>query len=163
MSRSLVRAGGRRSLLLGLAGGALLILPPISAGAAAAPPALDRSLRIVVSKENAEARLSADDLERVFLGKKTLWSNGTRIQPAMPDEESPTGEAFLTSGLGKSVSQFRAYWKRILFSGGGAAPKTFRTSTQVIEFVARQPGGVGVVSAEAATDDRVRILDIATP
>ena len=146
----------RTALAVAFAVGALLTAP-----AAALEP--DRSLRIVVNKENTETVLSPDDLERVFLGKKTLWSNGTRIQPAMPDEESPTGETFLTSALSKSVSQFRAYWKRLLFSGGGATPKTFRTSAQVIEFVARQPGGIGVVAAESvANDDRVRVLEIAT-
>lgn len=133
-----------------------LILGHLSIARAAS---LDRSLRIVVNKENSESKLSPADLERVFLGKKTLWPSGVRVQPAMPNEESPTGETFLTSGLGKSVSQFRAYWKRLLFSGGGAAPKTFRTNAQVLDFVARQPGGIGVVSADAV-DDRVRVLDI---
>jgi ABC-type phosphate transport system substrate-binding protein len=120
---------------------------------------VDRSLRIVVNKENKLASLSTDDLTRIFLGKKTLWDSGTRIVPAMPEEESTPGEAFLSGTLKKSVSQFRAYWKRLLFSGGGAVPKVFRTSGQILDFVARQPGAIGVVEA-SAVDDRVRVLEI---
>lgn len=127
------------------------------------PPAeaqgVDRSLRVIVSKENKVASLSTDDLNRIFLGKKTLWESGTRIVPAMPEEESPAGETFLAGTLKKSVSQFRAYWKRLLFSGGGAVPKVFRSSSQLIDFVARQPGAIGVVEAQAV-DDRVKVIEI---
>ena len=120
---------------------------------------VDRSLRVVVNKENKLASLTTDDLTRIFLGKKTLWDSGTRIVPAMPEEESPAGEAFLSGTLKKSVSQFRAYWKRLLFSGGGAVPKVFRNHDQLLDFVARQPGAIGVVEA-SAVDDRVRVLEI---
>jgi ABC-type phosphate transport system substrate-binding protein len=120
---------------------------------------VDRSLRVVVSKENKLTSLTTDDLVRIFLGKKTLWDSGTRIVPAMPEEESPAGEAFLTGTLKKSVSQFRAYWKRLLFSGGGAVPKVFRNNDQLMDFVARQPGAIAVIEA-SAVDDRVRVLEI---
>ncbi len=120
---------------------------------------VDRSLRVVVNKENKLASLTSDDLTRIFLGKKTLWESGTRIVPAMPEEESAPGELFLSGTLKKSVSQFRTYWKRLLFSGGGAVPKVFRTSGQILDFVARQPGAIGVVEA-SAVDDRVRVLEI---
>ena len=127
------------------------------------PPAeaqgVDRSLRVIVSKENKIASLSTDDLNRIFLGKKTLWESGTRIVPAMPEEESPAGETFLAGTLKKSVSQFRAYWKRLLFSGGGAVPKVFRNSSQLVDFVARQPGAIAVIEA-SAVDDRIRVLEI---
>jgi ABC-type phosphate transport system substrate-binding protein len=127
--------------------------------ALASAQGVDRSLRVVVNKENKIASLSTDDLTRIFLGKKTLWDSGTRIVPAMPEEESTAGEAFLSGTLKKSVSQFRAYWKRLLFSGGGAVPKVFRTSGQLLDFVARQPGAIGVIEA-SAVDDRVRVLEI---
>jgi ABC-type phosphate transport system substrate-binding protein len=120
---------------------------------------VDRSLRVVVSKENKIVSLSTDDLNRIFLGKKTLWDSGTRIVPAMPEEESPAGELFLSGTLKKSVSQFRAYWKRLLFSGGGTVPKVFRSSSQILDFVARQPGAIAVIEA-SAVDDRVRVLEI---
>jgi len=130
-----------------------LVLP----GAASAQ--VDRSLRVVVSKENKISSLSTDDLTRIFLGKKTLWDSGMRIVPAMPEEESAAGEAFLSGTLQKSVSQFRAYWKRLLFSGGGTVPKVFRNHDQLLDFVARQPGAIGIVEA-SAVDDRVRTLDV---
>jgi ABC-type phosphate transport system substrate-binding protein len=131
-----------------------LLLPGLASG-----QGVDRSLRVVVNKENKLATLTTDDLTRIFLGKKTLWDSGTRIVPVMPEEESPSGELFLSGTLKKSVSQFRAYWKRLLFSGGGAVPKVFRNADQLLDFVARQPGAIGVIEA-SAVDDRVRVLEI---
>ena len=138
--------------------GALLTLVCLLPALATAQ-GVDKSLRIVVSKENKVASVSTDDLTRIFLGKKTLWDSGTRIIPAMPEEESTAGEAFLSGTLKKSVPQFRAYWKRLLFSGGGTVPKVFRNSDQLLEFVARQPGAIAVIEA-SAVDDRVRVLEI---
>lgn len=149
---------GQKTVKIGL--GLLTLLVWVSV---LAPPAsaqgVDRSLRVIVSKENKIDSLSTDDLNRIFLGKKTLWDSGTRIVPAMPEEESPTGEVFLSGTLKKSVSQFRAYWKRLLFSGGGAVPKVFRNSSQLVDFVARQPGAIAVIEA-TAVDDRVKVLEI---
>ncbi len=115
---------------------------------------------IVVNTESKLTKISDDDLARVFLGKKTLWEDsGTRVQPALLEEELPVAQSFLEGALKKSVSQYRAYWKRLLFSGGGSAPRTFKNSAQVIEFVARQPGAIGVVGAGAA-DARVRVVEV---
>jgi ABC-type phosphate transport system substrate-binding protein len=115
---------------------------------------------VVVNTESKLSKISDDDLLRIFLGKKTLWEEtGTRIQPALLEEEQQVAQTFLEGTLKKSVSQYRAYWKRLLFSGGGGAPRTFRTSAQVIDFVTRQPGAIGVVESSAA-DARVKVLDV---
>ena len=114
---------------------------------------------VVVNPESELRRIQRDDLARIYLGKKTLWEEkGTRIAPALLEEGDALTGAFLESVVKKSVSQYRAYWKRLLFSGGGAAPRSFRQSSQVIEFVARQPGGIGIVGS-SAVDDRVRTVE----
>lgn len=116
-------------------------------------------LAVVANPDTAVDKLDAEALARIYLGKRTLWDNGTRIMPAMLDENDRRSAAFLEQVVKKSVSQYRAYWKRLLFSGGGVAPRTFRSSSQVLEFVARQPGGIGVVDAQAI-DDRVRVVEV---
>ena len=134
-----------------LAAAAALLTPRVEA--ARAP------VRVIVNKEQPDTRLGLNDLERIYLGKKTLWDNGQRIAPAMLEDSNESAEAFMVDVLHKTSSQFRAFWKRQLFSGGGAPPRTFRTSAQVAEFVARQPGAVGVVEP-GYTDDRVKVVQI---
>jgi ABC-type phosphate transport system substrate-binding protein len=120
---------------------------------------LSGQFRIIVNPSVDITELDLDDLKRIYLGKKTLWDSGSRIQPSLLNEKSSVTKEFLESSLRKTVRQYRAYWKRRLFSGGGAAPKTFRSSTQVVDFVASTEGGIGVV--EGTIDDaRVKVLSI---
>lgn len=119
-----------------------------------------RGFKVVVNAGNAVARIDKDDLARIYLGKKTLWDSGARITPALADEGGPIGLAFLDDVIEKSLSQYRAYWKRLLFSGGGVPPRSFRNSAEVVDFVARQPGAIGVVEASTAVDEKVKVLAV---
>jgi ABC-type phosphate transport system substrate-binding protein len=132
--------------------GLLLVLQTTSVGAAGSPA------KIIVNPTGSDAVIRAEDVARIYLGKKTLWDSGARVLPCLLDEETPAGRSFLDDTLHKSVSQYRAYWKRLLFSGGGAPPPTFRTSAQVLDYVAKKPGAIGVIEASAPTDDRVRVI-----
>ena len=117
------------------------------------------AVRIIVHPEVAVSSLSQAEVARIYLGKKTFWESGARISPSLLDEESPVTESFIEENLKKTVRQYRAYWKRYLFSGQGAAPKTFSSSKQVADFVAANPGAVGVVDA-GYSDDRVKVVEL---
>ena len=117
------------------------------------------AVRIIVHPEVAVSSLSQAEIARIYLGKKTFWESGARISPSLLDEESPLTESFIEGNLKKTVRQYRAYWKRYLFSGQGTAPKTFASSKQVADFVAANPGAVGVVDA-GYSDDRVKVVEV---
>jgi ABC-type phosphate transport system substrate-binding protein len=128
----------------------------------AALPALpqDRSgAKVIVPADSALSKIDRQELARVFLGKKTIWESGQRIQPVMLPEESRAMQGFLDKTLQKSVEQYRSYWTRLLFSGGGSAPRTFRTSAQVVDFVSREPGAIGIVDAATATE-HVKVVEV---
>ena len=109
-----------RRAVTGAAAGALLLLALAPRDIAVLHAQAKLSVRIVVNTEGTPASITREDLARIFLGKKTLWDSDNRIVPCMLEESTPTGEAFLDEVLHKNVSQYRAYWKRLLFSGGGA-------------------------------------------
>jgi len=116
---------------------------------------------VIVNAENDARELPMADLTRIYLGKKTLWDAGTRgrIHPAMLGEDQAVVREFIEKDIQRTVDQYRAYWKHMLFSGGGTAPRTFRTAAHVIDFVASEPGAVGIVAA-APTDDRVKVIEV---
>jgi len=115
---------------------------------------------VVVNTDSKLKSISRDALSRIYLGKLTLWeSSGTRVAPAMPDESSVLGQAFLEDATKKTVDQYRNYWKRQLFSGGGTPPKVYKRPSEVVDYVARNPGGIGIVEV-GATDPRVRVIEV---
>jgi len=115
--------------------------------------------KVIVSTDIEVSAISQAEIARIYLGKKTFWDSGARIQPSLLDEKSPLTETFLEENLKKTVRQFRAYWKRHLFSGQGTAPKTFTSSKLVADFVAANPGAIGVVDG-SYTDDRVKFIEL---
>jgi ABC-type phosphate transport system substrate-binding protein len=131
-----------------------ILLLLLIAWASSAPAAT-----VVVNNEVDATALDAESLERIFLGKKTLWDSGQRITPALVNETSDVSKAFLDEILRKSVPQYRAYWKKRLFSGGGTVPKTFRSSREVIDFVIRTPGAIGIVES-APEDGSVKVFQV---
>jgi len=115
--------------------------------------------KVIVSPDVEVSAISQAEIARIYLGKKTFWDSGARIEPSLLDEKSPLTESFLEENLKKTVRQFRAYWKRHLFSGQGTAPKTFASSKQVADFVVANPGAIGIVDG-SYSDDRVKFIEL---
>ncbi len=127
--------------------------------AMAAATEVQAQTKVIVSTDVEVASISQAEIARIYLGKKTFWDSGARIEPSLLDEKSPLTESFLEENLKKTVRQFRAYWKRHLFSGQGTAPKTFASSKQVADFVTANPGAIGIVDG-SYTDDRVKFIEL---
>lgn len=132
---------------------ALLVLPTETADA-------QGQLKIIVNPDLPLGQISQTELARIYLGKKTLWDgSNARISPSLLNEKSPVTKEFLEDNVKKTVRQYRAYWKRRLFSGAGTAPKAFSSSKQVADFVAANPGAIGVIDA-GFNDDRVKVIQL---
>ena len=137
---------------------ALTIACALAASSTSIAAAQD-AVKVIVNPDVDIASLSQAELARIYLGKKTLWDSGSRITPSLLHEKSPLTEAFLKESVKKTVRQYRAYWKRHLFSGKGTAPKTFASSGQVANYVADNPGAIGVVDA-SFEDARVKVVEL---
>lgn len=137
----------------------VLVIAFALAGSMLSGAAAQSSVKIIVNADVDVSSMNQAELARIYLGKKTLWDSGSRITPSLLNEKSPLTEEFLQESVRKTVRQYRAYWKRHLFSGKGTAPKTFTSSQQVANYVAENPGGIGVVEA-AFEDDRVKVVEL---
>ncbi len=116
--------------------------------------------KIVVHPDNEIRVIKRSVLAAIFLGKKSNWDSGKRIVPTLQSEnDSVTGD-FLRKILGKSASQYRAYWKRRLFSGGGTVPRSIPTSDGVMAFVSSHPGAIGIVDGSSKMDGDIVSVEI---
>ncbi len=144
-----------RSFLLLLCA-AVLVLP--TRGDAAAPTVFTG--KVVIHAENDVRAIKRSELAAIFLGRKSTWDSGKKIIPTLQSEKNPVTRDFLRDVLGKSLSQYRAYWKRRLFSGGGTVPKPMRTSAEVIAFVASHHGAIGFVEESTEMNDKIVAVEI---
>lgn len=102
--------------------------------------------------------LSRTDVKKIFLGKKLLWDDDREIRFVVM-KKSPVHKEFVKTYTQKSASQFRRYWKKLIFTGKGSAPTAFDTEAEVIAYVSETEGAIGYVSSEIRPEN-VKILRI---
>ena len=101
---------------------------------------------IVAHRDVADKEISGKTIERIFLGKKSRWSDGVRIVPVML-KKGNLHERFVSQMLNRDASQFSTFWKQAVFTGRGLPPKSFETSKELLEYIAKTPGAVGYASS----------------
>jgi ABC-type phosphate transport system substrate-binding protein len=154
MPRQTLAMKRRRTVRLLLILGAARLLIPSVTGMAQSGAA-----KVIVHPDIKLGRIDREELARIYLGKKTLWETGTRIAPVTLDDTAAVMGDFFDL-VKKTREQYRAYWRRQVFAGGGAPPRTFRSSAEVVAFVAREPGAIGIVEA-SISDQRVAVVEVA--
>ena len=119
------------------------------------PGAPAGSAVIIVNAGWPAGTISKADIEGIFLGKKTRLDDLSVV--FVVQKEGDVHEAFLRNYLGKTAMQFRNYWRQMVFTGKGGAPKAFESEADLARYVAGTAGAIGYVSAgAAATLDKVK-------
>jgi ABC-type phosphate transport system substrate-binding protein len=74
-----------------------------------------------------------------------------------PLEGGAAREAFYSQVAGKSASQVKAAWSRLMFSGKGTPPKELGSSAEVKKMIASNPNAIGYIE-KSAVDGSVKVL-----
>ncbi len=101
---------------------------------------------LIVHPGVPEESLQDEDVQRIYLGKKSRWSDDTHIVPVMLKSGS-LRSVFLRSVLERNETKYNTYWKQALFTGRGIPPKELDTLQELIDFVASTPGAIGYIPA----------------
>ena len=123
-----------------------LFLSFLLVAAVAVSAATAQDLVLIANSDVPVDSISASDVEKIFLGKQTSWSNGSKIH-FLTLKEPTTHETFLKSYVGKSPSQFKTFWKKQVFTGKGKMPKTAGSGQEMIDLVTKTSGAIGYVAA----------------
>ena len=112
---------------------------------------------VVVGAKSPAAALSAEQAAGLFLGKTDqLPGVGTALLLDQA-EGSAVRELFYTKVAGKSGSQVKAAWSRLVFSGKATPPKELGSSAEVKKMVAANPNAIGYIE-KSAVDGSVKVL-----
>lgn len=112
---------------------------------------------VIVSASNGNNALDREIIERIFTGKSNSFPDGTQAIPVDQNEGNAAREAFNASVLGKSASQLKAYWSRLIFTGKGTPPKESGNDADVKDLVAKNPNVIGYVDA-SVVDGSVKVV-----
>ena len=143
----------KKRIIIGGILGLLIVLAMLDVRAA------DEQLVIIGHKDVADS-LKKEDIKQIFLGRKTRWANDEKILFVVFAEKE-TYTTFLKEFVGKTVFQYKNYWKKQVFTGKGRMPKAFKTSEEVIKYVSSTEGAISfTMSQDVPDDDSVKIIAI---
>ena len=100
---------------------------------------------LVANKGVQISDITDADLRAIFMGTKTRFADGSHAVPVTL-KGGPVHEVFLRNHVGESPEEFRAQWRKEVFTGQGAMPKAFNSESALLDYVAVTPGAVGYVS-----------------
>lgn len=111
----------------------------------------------VIVHPSVATEASKKDISRVFLGKSKSLPGGAKVSPVSLSEGNAARDEFNDKVLGKSDSQLKSYWSKLVFTGKGQPPSELASDADVVAKVAADPGTIGYVSSGSVTDG-VKVL-----
>lgn len=111
---------------------------------------------VIVHPSNA-ASLDQAEITRLFTGRGATFNNGNKATPLNLVESAPARADFDSKVLGKSSSQMKAYWSKLVFTGKGTPPKELNSDADMKAAVAADANAIGYIDA-AAVDASVKVV-----
>lgn len=112
---------------------------------------------VVVGAQSGAAPLSTEQASALFLGKADQLPGSGAVTLLDQPESAAVREQFYTKVTGKSASQVKAAWSRLVFSGKATLPKELASSAEVKKALASNPKAVGYIE-KSAVDSSVKVL-----
>lgn len=117
---------------------------------------------VVVNAANdfSDAGSAKNVIKQLFLKDRGEWPNKAKDEskPFARAAGGPETKAFLAEVLGMTEAELAKHWIALKQKTGQTPPREVETDDMLLRFVAKFPGGFGVVKADAAQADGVKVL-----
>ncbi len=111
------------------------------------------SLTVISNQKGAPSTLNFSQLKSIFMGEQQRWRSGTKITIALMKTNTPAGKNTSETIYGMSADELNKFWLALVFQGKTSAPNFFNSASELENFVAQNPGAIGIVDQVAANDD----------
>ncbi len=117
-------------------------------------------LSVITNSNGSPATLKFSDLKSIFMGEQQRWKSGTKITLALMKANTPAGKNTSKKIYGMSSDELNKFWLALVFQGKAQAPNFFNSATDLENFVAQNPGAIGILDpANANNDVRTVLVD----
>ena len=112
---------------------------------------------VIIGHPSNNAQLTKKEATKMYLGKAKKFPGGAKAAPVDQALGTDSRKDFYGKTVGKSDSQMKAHWSRLLFSGKGKPPKVLDNDEAVKQWVASHPEALGYINS-SAVDASVKVL-----
>lgn len=107
----------------------------------------------VITHPSANFNIQKEDIVKLFTGRSQTFPDGRNAVPINFTESKPIRLAFDDKVIGRSSSQLKAYWSKLMFTGKGTPPKEVESVDEMIQLISKNPNIIGYISSGDVTDD----------
>lgn len=112
---------------------------------------------VVIVHPSNNNSFAKDEIEALFMVKKSSFADGANASAYYLSADDPVRHQFDEKILGKSSSQLKAYWSKLVFTGKGTPPPELGNSAEAIAKVAGDTSAIAYVD-KAAVKDNVKVV-----
>ena len=132
-------------------------LPLLGGIASAAERAHGEAIAVVVGAESAIAEVTLDTLRELYLRRRRVWPDGSRVIPVNLPADTETRKSFSKRVLGRLPQDLSGYWNRLYFDGI-TPPVVLRTPEAVCAYLAVESKAIGYVRRDEVDRNACRII-----
>jgi len=88
--------------------------------------------------------LKEQEVKDAFKAKNNFWPNGKTLTVCLPETNSSDAGDVSRKVYGKTVSDVQKFWLSQVFQGRSRSPMFFETDEEMIAYIAKTPGAIGV-------------------
>ncbi|GAB5096694.1 phosphate ABC transporter substrate-binding protein [Caballeronia sp. LP006] len=100
---------------------------------------------VVVSAKSPLTSLNESQIADIFLGRVGAFPSGDEAVPLDLPDDSPLRADFYRDCTGKSASQLRAYWSKLIFTGRAQPPREMADAAAVKRYLQARPSAIAYI------------------
>jgi ABC-type phosphate transport system substrate-binding protein len=117
-------------------------------------------LAIIGNKTGFEST-SLKEVRQMFRGKYSSWpATQITVTIVLPAPQSPNAQKMATQVYSNTISGVQKYWLSQVFQGRANPPVFLETDDQIIEFVRKTPGAIGIITSGVPNTPKNLVINI---
>lgn len=99
----------------------------------------------IVANNAGVTQLTQAQVKEYFKGKYTLWKTGSSVKVVLHSSESKHSATLSKLLFNTSQQGVKKYWLSLVFQGRANPPVFLNNETEIINYVKRTPGAIGII------------------
>jgi hypothetical protein len=116
------------------------------------------TLVAVGNQSGAPSEMKLSELRSVLMGEKQRWKNGNRIIIALMKTNTSIGKTTSARIYEMSGDELNKFWLALVFQGKAQPPNFFSSVIELENFVAQNPGAIGILDKPIPDPDIKAIM-----
>ena len=113
----------------------------------------------VVANNIQSNQMDMKEAKALLKGKYNFWKNNAKVIIVLPSTKNPSSVKVAQEFYNTNPDGVKRYWLSLVFQGRSSSPVFLDTDKEIVEYISKNPGAIGVVSEEQwkSTDEKYRI------